>query len=518
MFARPSLPRPPNPAHTSIAAFTLRAFLFPLLLLIGVAVAVVLGVQQNARSAELVSAAQMRLTLIQAVARDVSDLETGQRGFVITGQAAYLEPYRRGEEALARHLRELGTLSNTDPQRQSLERIRTLIGRWQEQAAKPEIAARRSSLEGAVLLVSDGTGKRILDEVRRVLDEMQTRENARLRAALTSSTAVLRAVQFFTVSGLLLSVTLLVLAALRTARTLTRTTSELREGARRIAAGEYGARLAVTPLRELNELSTQFHRMAEAVQQRERALEDTTRALKASNEDLARSNRELEQFAYVASHDLQEPLRTIGSYTELLARRYQGQLDERADQYIAFTISATQRLKNLIQDLLAYSRVRQTHRTFQEVDTAALVREIVQDLQTKLEQSGGKVDVCSLPVLWGSAELLRHVFLNLLTNAIKFHAEGRPPHVRVWAERRPGEWAFHVQDNGIGIESQYFERIFGVFQRLHGMDTYSGSGIGLAVARTAVQRHGGEMTLQSTPGQGSTFTFTIPDPQESSQR
>ncbi|MBB5234065.1 sensor histidine kinase [Deinococcus budaensis] len=525
----PPLAAPPAPANApparprpapSIAALMLRAFSLPLLLLIGVAAAVIAGVEQNARSAALVTAAQTRLTLIEAIAEDVSELENGQRGFVITGDETFLQPYERGRLALEDDLRELEARSVTDLQRRNIGRIRALTRAWNERAGQPEIAARRSSLEGAAALVEGSDGRRLLEEARSVLGEMRTNENARLRAAVAASTATLSRVQLLTVAGLLLSTALLILAALRTAHTLSRSAAQLMVGAEAIAAGEYGARLPPLPLRELNELGGQFHRMADAVQSRERALEEAGQALRASNEELSRSNRELEQFAYVASHDLQEPLRTISSYTELLARRYHGQLDARADQYIGFTTAATARLKNLIQDLLAYSRVRQSQRPLTEVDTAALVEGVIQDLHAEVEASGATVERGPLPTVQANPDLLRHIFLNLLGNALKFRAEGRPPQVRVWAEPEVGRredggaagWAFHVQDNGIGIEPQYFERIFGVFQRLHGMDEFPGSGIGLAVARTAAERHGGQFRVQSTPGAGSTFTFTLPPP------
>jgi signal transduction histidine kinase len=520
-----SPPAPPD-RSTSVAAFILRAFVLPLLLLIGVAAAVVAGVDRNARRAALVTASQARLTLIEATAQDVSALENGQRGFVITGDETFLQPYARGQVALEQHLRELEARSVSAQQRANIARVRALTQGWNVQSARPEIAARRGSLEQAAALVSGGSGKRTLDGVRNVLGVMRANENARLRAAVDASTATLNQVRLLTLAGLLLSAALLVLAALRTARTLSRSAEQLTAGARAIAAGEYGAALAPTPLRELNVLGRQFQQMGGAVHSRERALEEVTRALRTSNAELSRSNRELEQFAYVASHDLQEPLRTISSYTELLARRYGGRLDARADQYIAFTTAATARLKTLIQDLLAFSRVRQEGRPFSHVDTAALLGELLEDLRTRILEAGAEIDLGPLPTgpcptvgfptVWGSPELLRHLFLNLLTNALKFHQEGRPLRIRVWAEREGAGWAFHVQDNGIGIEDQYFERIFGVFQRLHSVEAFAGSGIGLAVARTAAERHGGSFRVQSTPGAGSTFTFTLPDPQPDS--
>ncbi|MFB9991068.1 CHASE3 domain-containing protein [Deinococcus oregonensis] len=484
-----------------LAAFILRPFWLPLLLLLGVGISVLVAVDRNARSAVLVREAQARLTLITTLLRDTADLERGQRGFVITGQQPFLQPYTTTKQILPAHIEALRQLSVTDQQRLSLNRVALLIITWDRQAAIPEIAARREALDAAVRLVSDGSGKRTLDEARQTLNVMQTRENARLSAALESSTLTLRNVRVVTLAGLLLSILLLILTALRAARTVAGNVQDITARARHMAAGQYDDRLPPTPLQELRELGQQFQIMASAVQEREQALI-------ATNTALERSNRELEQFAYVASHDLQEPLRTIGSYTELLSRRYSGQLDERADQYIAFTISATQRLKYLIQDLLAYSRVRQTGRNFSAVETAEVVKQVLDDLQVQLQ--GAEVQVGPLPTVWGNPELLRHVFLNLIGNALKFRAEGRPTQVKVSAQDDGSCWILQVQDNGIGIEPQYHDRIFGVFQRLHGPGEYEGSGIGLAITRTAVEQQGGRLTLNSVWGQGSTFSFTLP--------
>ncbi|THF70263.1 HAMP domain-containing protein [Deinococcus sp. Arct2-2] len=484
-----------------LISFILRPFWLPLLLLLGVGVSVLVAVDRNARSAALVSEAQARLTLITMLLRDTADLERGQRGYVITGMQSFLQPYTNTKKIFPGHIEALRKSSVTDQQRVDLNRVALLIGAWDRQAALPEIAARRESLDAAVKLVSDGSGKRTLDEARQTLNAMQSRENARLNAALLSSTATLRNVRAVTLLGLLLSVLLLILTAIRAARTVAGNVQDVTARARQMAAGDYDDRLPPTPLLELRELGQQFQIMAGAVKEREQALRTTNTALE-------RSNRELEQFAYVASHDLQEPLRTIGSYTELLSKRYTGQLDERADQYIAFTISATQRLKYLIQDLLAYSRVRQSGRNFSAVNTAEIVAQVLDDLQLQIQ--GAEVRVESMPVVWGNPELLRHVFLNLIGNALKFRAEGRPAHVSVSAQDDGTHWTVCVHDNGIGIEPQYHDRIFGVFQRLHGPSEYEGSGIGLAVTRTAVEQHGGTLSLNSVLGQGSVFSFTVP--------
>ncbi|GGK29369.1 sensor histidine kinase [Deinococcus malanensis] len=490
----------------------LRPFVVPFVLLGVVGVSVIAGVERNAQATRQVTEAQGRLLLINSLLRDISDLETGQRGYVITGQADFLKPYLDGLIAFNEHAAQLRARPATPLQLNNLNRAAGQLARWRRTAGDPQIRARRTSLEQAARLVS--TGRRQLDDVRATLTTMREREDARLTAAVQSSAQTLRTVRQITVAGLLLTLLLLLFAALRMARTVARHLSQLTAGAQEISAGQYDRRLPHSGVQEIDELGEQFQEMARAVREREQALADSAQALQASNEQLAHSNRELEQFAYVASHDLQEPLRTIGSYTELLARRYQGQLDARADQYIAFTIEATRRMKTLIQDLLAFSRVRQGQRTFTAVDTEVLVREVLEHLDEQVRESGAQVQVApGLPQVQGNLDLLRHAFHNLIGNALKFRSPDRTLQVAVSATREEDRerWVFHVQDNGIGIEEQYFDRIFGVFQRLHGVGEYSGSGIGLAVTRSAVEQHGGELWLGSRPGQGSTFHFSVPD-------
>ncbi|ACO44996.1 ATP-binding protein [Deinococcus deserti] len=498
--------------RTTLSSLLLRPFVVPFVLLSVVGISVIAGVERNAQAARQVTESQGRLLLINSLLRDISELETGQRGYVITGQADFLKPYLDGLIAFDEHAHQLRRRSVTPAQISSLNQAADQLARWRLTAGDPQIRARRTSLEQAVRLIS--TGRRQLDNVRATLTIMREREDARLTAAVQSSAQTLRTVRQITVAGLLLTLLLLLLTALRMARTVARHLSQLTAGAQEISAGQYDRHLPRSGVQEIDELGHQFQEMARAVREREQALAHSAQALKASNEQLAHSNRELEQFAYVASHDLQEPLRTIGSYTELLARRYQGQLDARADQYITFTIDATSRMKTLIQDLLAFSRVRQGQRTFTSVDTHLLVREVLTSLDEEVQRSAAQVHVApGFPQVHGNADLLRHVFHNLIGNALKFRSPERPLQIAVSATREEDRrrWVFHIQDNGIGIEEQYFDRIFGVFQRLHGLGEYSGSGIGLAVTRSAVEQHGGELWLGSRPGQGSTFHFSIPD-------
>jgi len=231
--------------------------------------------------------------------------------------------------------------------------------------------------------------------------------------------------------------------------------------------------------------------------------------LRQTMADLARSNKDLEQFAYVASHDLQEPLRMVSSYTQLLARRYEGQLDAAAQKYIAYAVDGANRMQRLIEDLLAYSRVGSRAKGFAPVDCAAVLDQALANLKAVIEQSGAVVTHDPLPTVVHDKLLLVQLFQNLIGNAIKFHVEA-PPRIHVSAEQKGDEWVLAVRDNGIGIDPQYAERIFTIFQRLHTNEEYAGTGIGLAICKKIVERRGGRIWVESQPGQGSTFYFTVP--------
>ncbi|MBO9499046.1 MAG: PAS domain S-box protein [Novosphingobium sp.] len=229
---------------------------------------------------------------------------------------------------------------------------------------------------------------------------------------------------------------------------------------------------------------------------------------KRQEEELRRSNAELEQFAYVASHDLQEPLRMVANYVELLADRYRGQLDERADKYIAFAVDGARRMQRLVSDLLAYSRVGSEGKPLLAVSTETIVDQVVHGLHRLIQEHEVLVDYADLPRVMADEVQLGQLFQNLVSNAIKFRGD-EPPVVRISAARRGREWQFTVADNGIGIDMKYAERVFQMFQRLHERSKYEGSGIGLAIAKRIVERHGGRIWVESTPGTGSTFHFTL---------
>jgi light-regulated signal transduction histidine kinase (bacteriophytochrome) len=241
------------------------------------------------------------------------------------------------------------------------------------------------------------------------------------------------------------------------------------------------------------------------------ALRDITRR-RQMEEALRRSNAELQQFAYIASHDLQEPLRGVAGMVQLLQRRYQGRLDERADEYIHFAVAGVSRMQRLINDLLQYTRVGSRGGEFETMDSGEALAEALANLAIAMRESGAVVNAARLPQVWADRTQLAQLLQNLIGNAIKFRGQS-PPRVEVSAARRPGEWWFSVSDNGIGIELKHRDRIFGVFQRLHSQSEYPGTGIGLAVCQKIVERHGGRIWVEeSLPGQGSVFCFTLRDP------
>ncbi len=276
-----------------------------------------------------------------------------------------------------------------------------------------------------------------------------------------------------------------------------------------LVGGELVGVLSVFGLQALEEetlstLATVAEALAQGVERRRAEL-----ALREHALELTRSNEELQQFAYVASHDLQEPLRMVASYTQLLARRYKGKLDSDADEFIAFAVDGVNRMQRLIQDLLTYSRVGTRGHAFQATDARQALDRALANLKALMDESGASVIQGPLPQVLADETQLTQLFQNLVGNAVKFRGS-TPSRVLVEAERQGDQWRFSVEDNGIGIEPQYFERIFVIFQRLHNKEDYPGTGIGLSICKKIVERHGGRIGLDSQPGQGTTFWFTLP--------
>jgi len=254
-----------------------------------------------------------------------------------------------------------------------------------------------------------------------------------------------------------------------------------------------------------------LHHLRQTLQAQNDRLEAEISARRETEAALIRSNTELEQLAYVASHDMQEPLRMVASYLQLIAQRYRGQLDADADEFIGYAVDGAKRMQALINDLLAYSRVGTKARPFESTDCNEIVGIALDNLSLAIRESGAKVRVGELPTVMGDPSQLLQLFQNLIGNALKFK-RGDPITIDIDAEPAGDAWRFSVRDNGIGIEQEYFERIFVLFQRLHGRADYPGTGIGLAICKKIVERHGGVIGVESMVGAGTKFVFTISSP------
>jgi signal transduction histidine kinase len=436
--------------------------------------------------------------------------ETGVRGYLLSGQRPFLAPYATGVASQASQVTALRPLLAGYPvARSDLSAALSRITSWRTGYAAPAIAkvqATGKPLPGANVAV----GKADFDSVRGPLAAFQQELSVQRKMAVSSlhtAAAVLDWIGIASAVMLLLVVTALGLA-LRAAAVapLTRLASD----ARRVADGDFDHEVDPSGPREVHELATDVNRMRGRILRELSAVRSANVALEARALDLERSNTELEQFAYVASHDLQEPLRKVASFCQLLQRRYIGQLDARADQYIEFAVDGAKRMQALIDDLLAFSRVGRIERDAVLVSCGSALSQARVNLVGDIRKSGAVIETTELPTVRAEFSLLTSLFQNLLGNAIKFHGD-QPPVVRISAVRQDEAfWLFCVADNGIGVEREYADRIFVIFQRLHDRATYAGTGIGLSMCRKIVEHYGGSIWLDTEYHDGAKFCFTLP--------
>ncbi|HJT24351.1 MAG TPA: ATP-binding protein, partial [bacterium] len=245
----------------------------------------------------------------------------------------------------------------------------------------------------------------------------------------------------------------------------------------------------------------------------EAQVKERTAAVEERSRQLLKSNEELQQFAYVASHDLQEPLRTIISYLQLIEERLQDKLDAESKEFMGFVVNSAKHMRDLIHGLLEYSRVGSHKNPFQMVNCGVVLEKVMDQLKTSLTEKGAHVETQRLPEVLGDPLLLTMLFQNLIANALKF-CKSSSPEIQIGCREGEGEWVLWVKDNGIGIDPKYFDRIFVIFQRLHSREEYPGTGLGLAVCKKTVERHGGRIWVESEPGKGATFYFTLPFPKQ----
>ncbi|GAB1515971.1 sensor histidine kinase [Actinophytocola sp. KF-1] len=451
------------------------------------------------------------------------DQDTGVRDYVLGADEDVLNPYTAGLKEQHEAVTALRSLLADLPDIQAdLDQVVSRADTWRTNYAQPTIAAIATAPNDEPNQ-SVTRGRDVFDPVRDALDQLERDLNAARMAAtetLQSTAASLNGTLI--VIGIAFAVVVVVLAVgLRFAAI--RPVSRLAEEVRVVSRGDFDHPVAQSGPRELRELGADVNVMRErilsdlsAVRVAHAELDERTKELERSNAELderttelERSNAELEQFAYIASHDLQEPLRKVASFCQLLERRYKGKLDERADQYIAFAVDGAKRMQILINDLLAFSRVGRIVREPVDVSCNAVVEQALANLADAIERTGATVTSDDLPTVSAEVPLLTAVFQNLISNALKFRGE-EPPKVSITVRRDGGFWEFAVADNGIGIDPEYAERIFVIFQRLHNKADYPGTGIGLAMCRKIVEYHGGTIWLDTEVETGSRFCFTLP--------
>jgi signal transduction histidine kinase len=435
--------------------------------------------------------------------------ETGLRGYLLSGQQPFLGPYNLGLATQQRDVKALGPLLVSLPvARAQLDTALRSIERWRSTYAEPAI--KQVAASGKPMPGGDITnGRAEFDSSRLPIAKFQGYLSAQRKQAVTrlhTSAAILDIVGIASAVMLLLVVTALGVGIRAAAiRPITRLAAD----ARQVASGDFDHEVDPSGPREVHTLAVDVNRMRQRILRELSAVRAANVTLEARALDLERSNAELEQFAYVASHDLQEPLRKVASFCQLLQRRYVGQLDARADQYIEFAVDGAKRMQALIDDLLAFSRVGRLEREAVLVSAASALSQARVNLTTEIRKSGAVIQTTELPMVKAEFSLLTSLFQNLLSNAIKFRGD-KPPVIALTAVRHDGDWFFSVADNGIGIEPEFAERIFVIFQRLHDRTAYAGTGIGLAMCRKIVEHYGGRIWLDTDYHPGAKFDFTLP--------
>jgi signal transduction histidine kinase len=445
---------------------------------------------------DLVDRVDPAVTAATGIVADVVDQETGVRGYALAGRDVFLQPYRRGirdERADGARLRAAtAALDGVPP---LVDDMLTRAARWRRDAAEPTIARARTRRSEALDVLE--RGKVRFDEFRAAATRLRAQLAARrvvARQRLQDQTTRVETLAIIS-GGLLLALGIAAWFALRAWVTVP--LEHLGGAARRVGEGDIARPIRPEGPLEIALLATEMEDM------RERIVRELS--------EVKRSNAELEQFAYVASHDLQEPLRQVASFCTLLERRYGDRLDDEGAQYLKFIVDGAQRMQRLIEDLLAFSRVGRAREHVAEVDLETTLDDALRNLTARRRESGAEVTRDPLPVVVGDASLLTTLWQNLIGNAIKFHG-AEPPRVHVSCTTDgAGAWALSVRDNGIGLAAEHTELVFDIFERLHPEERYEGTGIGLAMCRKIVESHGGTIAISGNVGApGATVRFTLP--------
>lgn len=437
---------------------------------------VFLSIKLAEANAEAVRSYNVRESLKDSLS-SLLDVETGSRGYLITRKEEFLEPFNSGVKSSKENLDRVDELTANDSTQQLiLETVRKLAN--QKIAFSKEVI--ESPAEAKDLLIQ-GRGKVVMDTYRQQIKLMVDNETNQLtvrdRTLQQTRVAVWVTTAFMTIFsiGLLFYVYKVMQVAIETER------------------------------RQLREMGEFNKRLQDEIQQRK----DSEDALREASVKLASSNEDLQQFAYVASHDLQEPLRAVGGFLSLIASRYKGKLDPEAETWINHAVDGSKRMRALINDLLTFSRLESRSETPTKTDCNLALEEAKENLSLVIDETEAHIVSVRLPSVLGEQGQLVQLFQNLIGNGLKFRSAEKPI-ITINVDRKDDDWVFSVKDNGVGFDQEHSDRIFVIFQRLQGRDEYEGTGIGLALCKKIVERHGGEIWAESEVGKGSTFFFTIP--------
>ncbi|MED5814197.1 CHASE3 domain-containing protein [Mycolicibacterium sp. 050232] len=487
------------------------------IVLSGAIAGIALVSRTDAVSRELIDDIQPARVAAYQLQSALRDQETAVRGYAIAADPRFLEPYGAGQSAEAAAAEDIRAyLAGHVDLLSDLDTIERGAAAWRASYAEPLI---RGVEVGRPEIVDPGTadrGKAEFDRLRELFD-VQNVNLSQARQASVDELADVRGWRDGVVLAMIIAFfAMAVLMTVLVRSAVTRPLAALAASCRRITRGHFAERIVPKGPKDIRSIAADVEDMRQRIVDELDASRSAQAALDQQADELRRSNAELEQFAYVASHDLQEPLRKVASFCQLLEKRYGDKLDERGVEYIGFAVDGAKRMQVLINDLLTFSRVGRLNATHTEVDLDAALDSALNNLATAIEESGAEIRRGEepLPSVDGDPTLMTMVWQNLIGNAVKFRLDGVAPRIVIDYREGTGElaenWVFSVSDNGIGIGEEFVDKVFVIFQRLHGRDAFGGTGIGLALCKKIIEHHGGSIWIDTTYTTGTRFMFTLP--------